>query len=517
MNSEDDDRFERDLREAAKDSSTNPWLPEAVVPAADPPEWPLPHTFGRYELHEKLGGGAMGSVYKATQLDMDRLVALKVIKPGRSGDDLRQRFRREIHATRLAHDHLVRAYDAGEYDGCPYLAMELLHGADLSELLNRHGRLPFREACELARQAALGLAHAHDHGIVHRDIKPANLFLTASTLKVLDLGLARVHGTGNDPTLTTCVMGTPFYMPPEQWADSHSADHRADFYALGASLYHLLAGRPVFSPDEFPGYPGQLYAHQHERPCLLTALDPTLPAGLADLVDRLLRKNPAERMPDDNISLADEFAIFANGAKLERLTEPHAPRAVSALDPIIDLFVFGRDPANLARRSVGALGSVQQNMTVWVEAKAPEDRHLYLFWLDSSGRVTPLYPWTPGDWSRMDADEPGGHVKRPQDERGFTIDTPAGMETVIACVSRNRYERGDLESRLERMSKVPVPNDYRGPVRFTFQPTARVSEHRISVKPTQPARPLDDLRDELVRRLGGCFEMIQVLSVANTG
>src|SRR5262249_33677503 len=157
---------------------------------------------------------------------------------------------------RLEHPNLVRYTDAGEVEGKLFLVMELLDGEDLAKLVKARGPLPVAEACALVRQAALGLQHAHEQGLVHRDVKPSNLLLTtAGVVKVLDLGLARLCAAGpagEALTSATQLMGTPDYMAPEQLLDSHAVDARTDLYSLGCTLYHLLAGDPPFGGPSYP-------------------------------------------------------------------------------------------------------------------------------------------------------------------------------------------------------------------------------------------------------------------------
>jgi serine/threonine protein kinase len=212
---------------------------------------------GEYQLLAKLGEGGMGAVYKARQTNLDRMVALKVLPASRSQDhEAIARFYREMRAVgRLRHPNIVEALDAREIDGSPMLAMEYLDGIDLSKLVHQVGQLPVADACELIRQAALGLQHAHEHGQVHRDIKPSNLMLTVDgTVKILDLGLALLDPArpqGLEMTAAGRALGTADYISPEQVTDSHSVDIRSDIYSLGCTLYKLLGGRAPFSGPQY--------------------------------------------------------------------------------------------------------------------------------------------------------------------------------------------------------------------------------------------------------------------------
>ncbi len=229
-------------------------------------------THPRYRLIELLGAGGMGTVFKAEHRLMKRAVAVKVIDSALFTDPaVTGRFAREMEAAgKLTHPNIVHAYDAEEVGDTHFLAMEYVEGVSLTNLLNQRGPLPPAEACSYIRQAALGLQHAHERGMVHRDIKPQNLMVTSERqVKILDFGLARfvletapagalLASTGADTevvltevnppieplTQVGTVMGTPAYIAPEQARDPHTADIRADIYSLGCTLYDLLTGRP---------------------------------------------------------------------------------------------------------------------------------------------------------------------------------------------------------------------------------------------------------------------------------
>jgi formylglycine-generating enzyme required for sulfatase activity len=253
----------------------------------------------RYRLIRKLGQGGMGKVYLAEHRLMRRLVAIKLIRAGYLGNpQLIQRFRQEVEAAaRLSHPHIVAAHDADEADGTHFLVMEYVEGESLAERLARQGPLPVHEACTFVRQAALGLQFAHEKGMVHRDIKPANLMRAVDgTVKILDFGLARVLREAALPEgpLTTegAIMGTADYMAPEQAQDCRHADIRADVYSLGCTLYHLLSGRVPF-----PGGTAidKILQHASARPEPLLRRRAEVPVALAQVVDRMMARNPEER------------------------------------------------------------------------------------------------------------------------------------------------------------------------------------------------------------------------------
>jgi hypothetical protein len=240
----------------------------------------------------------MGEVYKAEHRLMRRPVALKVInKRLTASPRIVERFRREMRAVALlSHPNLVQAHDAEQAGALHFLVMEFIEGTDLAALVEQQGPLAVPLACDYVRQAALGLAHAHGHGLVHRDIKPQNLMLTPQgEIKVLDFGLAIIaaepRGEGGLTAVNT-PMGTPDYVAPEQIRDAHSADTRADIYSLGCTLYFLLAGRPPF-PEGNVGE--KIAAHLQRQPESLAALRPGLPPRLIGIVNKMMAKGPASR------------------------------------------------------------------------------------------------------------------------------------------------------------------------------------------------------------------------------
>ncbi len=267
---------------------------------------------GPYVILDCLGEGGTGQIFKARHTGLNRVAAVKVLRQDLLTDaEMLQRFLREIKLTsKLAkHPHLVHAFDAGPVAGTYFLAMEFIEGIDLEHLVRQIGPLPIRQACDYLRQAALGLQHAHEHGLVHLDIKPANIIVTPrpgkqpdqwGTVKVLDLGLARLCAKSAPPgqsslTLTldgTTTMGTPDYMAPEQALDLHRADIRADIYSLGCTFYYLLTGKPPFAGGALAV---KLMRHQQAEPPDLTEFRSDVPAPLISIVRRMLAKSPEER------------------------------------------------------------------------------------------------------------------------------------------------------------------------------------------------------------------------------
>lgn len=321
---------------------------------------------GQYQLLEKLGEGGMGAVYKALHGKLEKLVALKVLPEGRlKNEKAVARFEREMRAVgKLNHPNIVVAHDAGEIDGHHYLVMELVDGCDLSELVRRCGPLPMAEACEVIRQAALGLQHAWSFGMVHRDIKPGNLMLTRDgQVKVLDMGLAlldEMRGCGAAPDLTNTgqLMGTLDYMAPEQGTDSHQVDIRADVYSLGATLFKLISGQPPFFGPKYESPLSKITALATEPARVLSDVREDVPAELSALVARMLSKQADER-PATPQEVVELLAPFAAGARLDEVarlatkaderssdnssadTVAHLRRSFSPTDPALPQTVIG--------------------------------------------------------------------------------------------------------------------------------------------------------------------------------
>jgi serine/threonine protein kinase len=256
---------------------------------------------GQYRLLDKLGEGGMGAVHKARHTIMGQTVAIKVIHHSRTvRPEAVARFHREIRAlAQLDHPNIVRAQYADQAGEIHFLVMEYVEGKSLADLVKERGPLPVAEACEYIRQAAVGLQHAHERGMVHRDVKPSNLLVTpGGQVKVLDLGLALFREDRpavDELTEAGQVMGTPDYMAPEQWEDTHAVDIRADVYGLGCTLYFLLAGKPPFGGPEYNSLRKKIRAHESASVPPVRESRPDVPAGLAVVLDRMLAKEPGRR------------------------------------------------------------------------------------------------------------------------------------------------------------------------------------------------------------------------------
>jgi hypothetical protein len=320
----------RALTPSLQGSVTKGSLPPPA-PALNPEDLPPAlRDHPRYRIIRLLGQGGMGVVYQAEHKLMERLVAVKVISRALVDQpEAAERFNREVRAAaRLDHPHIVKAYDAERAGDLQLLAMEYVEGKSLADVLQKKGPLPVAHACHYARQAALGLQHAHERGMVHRDLKPQNLMLTPrGIVKILDFGLAKLASERTRQkglTHENTIMGTPDYLAPEQAQNTKAADIRADIYSLGCTLFCLLAGRPPFAGENAMPI---ILAHMQDAPPALESLRPDVPPGLAALVARMLAKDPAER-PQTPQEVAEALAPFAKAAKApesEAVTVPLAP------------------------------------------------------------------------------------------------------------------------------------------------------------------------------------------------
>jgi serine/threonine protein kinase/WD40 repeat protein len=309
--------------------------------------------FGPYRILEPLGEGGMGLVLKAWHPRLDRMVALKIIRPQvlAARPDILSRFHREARAiAQLHHPNVVMLYDADEIDGINYLAMEYVEGVTLEKMVRQNGPLGYKQACDYMRQAALGLQHAQDCGMVHRDIKPSNLLVSIKPggskrssitlkrpalvtvrdrelntqqgngrsegawgiMKILDMGLARLQESLDDDnnksatplTRAGALLGTPDFISPEQARDPRSVDIRADIYSLGCTFYYILSGRPPF-----PGGTDvqKLLRHQTEQPYPIEELRPHIPPVVCNIISKLLSKSAEDRHQNPQ-ALADDLA-----------------------------------------------------------------------------------------------------------------------------------------------------------------------------------------------------------------
>ncbi|XAL99686.1 serine/threonine-protein kinase [Phycisphaeraceae bacterium D3-23] len=348
-------------------------MPTMAAPGADPydagpnadgggAETPMGRLDG-YELLRELGKGGMGCVYLARQVALDRHVAVKTIAPqlSRSPAFLARFVREAFAVAQLSHHNVVQIHDVGHDDDQHYFSMEYVHGRSLADVMKQHGKLDPAQAATHILHAARGLAYAHEHHMVHRDVKPANLLVNDQGLvKVVDLGLVKTADgesdtaaelggadtAGGDQPHTTRVaatLGTPAFMPPEQAKDAASVDARADIYALGATFYYLVTGRPPFearTADEVL----KMHATKTVKPPEQRVK--RVPAELSAVMMKMLAKRPADRYATmgEVVSALEGYLGIGKGAFTPR------PEHATALEDAVDGFISA--PAVKVRRGM---------------------------------------------------------------------------------------------------------------------------------------------------------------------
>lgn len=280
---------------------------------------------GKYKIEREIGRGGMGVVFAALHVDLDQPVAVKILHDYAAYDQAAvARLLREARAAaKIASNHVVRVMDVGALsDGGAYIAMELLEGRDLADILRVHGPFEFVDAVDILIEACDAVAAAHGAGIIHRDLKPANLFVAqmpdgSSTIKVLDFGVSKiVPKSGQTPasselTQTGQIFGSPSYMSPEQLRSATDVDGRTDIWALGVVFYELVSGKLPFAGTSMADV---LAAVVRDTPELLSLVCPSVPPGLAEVIDRCLEKEPGDRFADV-VELIQALVPFASPEK----------------------------------------------------------------------------------------------------------------------------------------------------------------------------------------------------------
>lgn len=261
------------------------------------PKEDLPSRIGRYRIERVLGSGGMGTVYLAEDLQLRRVVALKVlVKTDKTPPNLIQRFHSEARTSAQLRDpHIVTVYDSGDVDGYLFLALEYIDGPDVERILRKRGPMPPKRSFEIIRQVVQALCHAHELGIVHRDIKPSNILVRSDgTAALTDMGLARAMGESAESHITRAgfTVGTVDYMPPEQARSSRAADARSDLYSLGCTWYHMLTGRVPYPDGDLTN---KLRAHATGPPPDPRDLVPGIPDGIVAVIQRLMAQRPEDR------------------------------------------------------------------------------------------------------------------------------------------------------------------------------------------------------------------------------
>ncbi|MCO6456674.1 MAG: serine/threonine protein kinase [Pirellulaceae bacterium] len=307
----------------------------ALCPAASTPSGALPFrqaavVIPNYSLLSELGSGGMGTVYRAVHALLKNEAAIKVLKAEQQDDpQLRELFDRETrNLGQLRHPQIVQALYAGfTGTGSPYLVMELVRGVDVAAVLRRCGPLPVADACEIIRQAAIGLQHAHECGLIHRDIKPSNLLLGwtysgQAEVKVADFGLARLRFRSpwqDAGQIDDRIMGTLDYMSPEQYFTPADVDIRADIFSLGCTLFSLLVGHPPFQA-RFQTIGEKMRAHRQQPLPAYSHLRPDVPPALIEVIASATAKDRSERF-ETPLEFAASLAHFHAGHDLALLLE----------------------------------------------------------------------------------------------------------------------------------------------------------------------------------------------------
>jgi eukaryotic-like serine/threonine-protein kinase len=301
---------------------------------------------GKYRIDKILGAGGMGVVVAAHHIRLDEKVAIKFLLPETLGSsEAVARFEREARAAvKIKSEHVARVSDVGTLEnGAPYIVMEYLEGGDLSAWVHQRGPLPVEQAVEFVLQACEAIADAHGLGIVHRDLKPANLFCIRGSdnllsIKVLDFGISKVTGGAAGPdmgmTKTKSVMGSPFYMSPEQMRSAKDVDARTDIWALGVILYELLTGSAPFTGDTLPEVCVKIAT---ETPPPLRNLRPDAPAGLEEVILKCLQKDRTLRygnVADFAVALAP-FGPKRSRTSVERISRVIQTAGLSTANPVL--------------------------------------------------------------------------------------------------------------------------------------------------------------------------------------
>jgi len=338
----------------------------------------VPEKIGRYEIIDELGHGAMGSVYRAKDPAMGRVVAVKTILASaldsEQGSEFRQRFYREARAAgALAHPGIVPVFDVGEFEGVPYLVMEFVQGRTLADQMKRGERASLDRVCEIGQKVAEALGYAHRHGVVHRDIKPENILLTSREVygeerpKITDFGVAKLGG--GEFTTTGQFLGTPAFMPPEQFT-GEPIDGRTDLFSLGVILYWMATGEKPFAGETMTSVS---YKIVHTDPIPPGKLNPAIPARMESVIMQCLAKSPANRyQTGEELALALEslrsntratgmhtvapVAVFTEGAADETLDSARSllRGSVVAAAPVATAQPFAPVPAAFAAKKSNA-------------------------------------------------------------------------------------------------------------------------------------------------------------------
>lgn len=474
---------------------------------------------GSFEVLEKIGQGGMGWVFRAEDVVVKRQVALKVIKPTLAEDpNARERFLREARsAAAIEHENVIPIYQVGEDNGVVFIAMPLLKGQSLESRLIDSTPITPLLLVQIAEEMALGLAAAHERGVIHRDIKPANLWLEDRPngdmrVKILDFGLARpLSYEGEAPTLFAA--GTPGYISPEQ-LHAEPCDARTDLFAFGCVLYRLATRRPAF--------PGKsITATLGDPPLSPAIVDPAIPAALSELIMRMLAKRRTDRPTSATEVLnclrgSDRETAIAQDATTQTLpsavgtataassrslvrTWGSAVAGVAVFLLLIATVVAWRanqsdnpqpikpppsDPPNVTPTPIAIRGQLEINVwkkgdpnqkrglgdpkvlplqagdEVQINAKANRAAYFYLVQVESSGGIAPMYPWMDYDWERRKTEKTSDFLRIPDDpvlNAAALTESPTGVEAIYLFVRETPLSAQDQVTLRRHFDALPMP------------------------------------------------------------
>ena len=426
-------------------------------------------TFGRYVIEKKLGEGGMGAVYRAVDSNLKRTVALKILPRDKAKNEiLVKRFEAEAQAAaQLRHKNIVCVYDSGELDGFLYIAMEFVDGIDVQDLVMRKGGLSVKRSLDIIKQVARALEHAHEQTIVHRDIKPANLLIDRDgNIKLADMGLARSIAETEEAGITRAgtTVGTVDYMSPEQARDSKSADCRSDMYALAATWYHIIVGKPLFPDGDLLN---KITAHATVDPPDPRDVRPNIPESVVQIMHKMLEKKPERRYQTPaelSHDLEHGFSETRDEGKAaasegEKLLSLDILAGLAEEDTAADEEIRGRahKTSSKPKRKKGS-----DTYRVPAESVLPETTDLPASKLESSGEVAvaPAKPKAAKKKARKSKSKSSTSI--PKKKSAASTDTIAdATETSSAIPSRrevmlarNVRHRSDVESRKQMMAMV---------------------------------------------------------------
>lgn len=412
----------------------------------------IPLVLDRYVLLGEIGKGGMGAVYKALHQQMDRVVALKIL-PNDAVDSPEKvkRFHREVKAAaKLHHGNIVIAHDAREDKGVHFLVMEYVTGSDLAALVRKQGPLSVAKSVDYIAQAARGLEHAHQLGIVHRDIKPGNLLLNKKgKVKILDMGLARIDAgeTHEDRTVSMelteagAVMGTVAYLPPEQALDTRTADARSDIYALGCTLYFLLTGRAIFVEDTMMK---TIMAHREQDAPYLCNDRESVPTELDSIFQKMVAKTPKDRFQ----SMTDLILALES---LEIEEEDQTQPVVAGSQASYDTATFVDTSREAIEPQPATVGEPPKRRWGWMAACLLLVTGLYGAW--ASGIF--LKVETPEGTIVLEIDQPEliGAVVSVDGEKKITIQTGEGQEPIEVSADEKKHTLKVVKGGFETFTK----------------------------------------------------------------